>query len=556
VTLRKGRQRRYRSASTDVGAAEGLEVTAELIREFLTGYQSVEEEGEFWLEDVEGEIPVELQGTLFRNGPGKLEIGGVKLNQPFDGDGMVSKFCFKGGRCFFQNMYIRTREYVEETEAGKPLYRGAFSQGNPSGGWFFNPFDFSVKNVSNTGVICWGGKLYTLHESSLPMELDPRSLKTLGSSTMDGVVKEKQFAAHYRIDQRDDGSRRLFCFTVDSGSEDGLAHLKEVNELGELICETEYIIPGGGMGFYHDAALSEHFYVLFENPTRMDLKTLLTKYMIGRAPIASCIKFDTSRNGKVHLIPRPGAALPEDPALAEALSRPWTFEVPSCFVFHHANAFEVVSDSGVVSVVLDTVRWPEVDFSRNMDSLEPKLFRSERNKNGELYRMCMSLPVGVSDEQTEQLQQAEVVPLNPRNMEFPIVAPSVVGRPHRFIYTSASPPVKSPSCFYMNQTLCKTEVSFSGSPSDVSVREELWWPGEREYVQEPIFVPKPGGTEEDSGWLLAMVYNAEILKTELIVLDAAKLSAGPVTRLRLPFCIPYGLHGSWEPRYLGPASLD
>jgi len=28
---------------------------------------------------------------------------------------------------------------------------GAFSSGNPSGGWFYNPFNFSVKNVANTG---------------------------------------------------------------------------------------------------------------------------------------------------------------------------------------------------------------------------------------------------------------------------------------------------------------------------------------------------------------------------------------------------------------------
>jgi hypothetical protein len=26
------------------------------------------------------------------------------------------------------------------------LFKGAFATGNPGGGWFFNPFDFSVKN--------------------------------------------------------------------------------------------------------------------------------------------------------------------------------------------------------------------------------------------------------------------------------------------------------------------------------------------------------------------------------------------------------------------------
>ena len=36
-----------------------------------------------------GELPKELEGTLLRNGPGLLEIGGKPLTQPLDGDGMV-----------------------------------------------------------------------------------------------------------------------------------------------------------------------------------------------------------------------------------------------------------------------------------------------------------------------------------------------------------------------------------------------------------------------------------------------------------------------------------
>ena len=36
-----------------------------------------------------GELPAELSGTLLRNGPGLLEIGGKPLTQPLDGDGMV-----------------------------------------------------------------------------------------------------------------------------------------------------------------------------------------------------------------------------------------------------------------------------------------------------------------------------------------------------------------------------------------------------------------------------------------------------------------------------------
>lgn len=55
---------------------------------------------------------------------------------------------------------------MKEQEAGKMLYRGAFSVGNPSGGKFFNPFNFTVKGIANTGVLKWGDRLLALYEVS------------------------------------------------------------------------------------------------------------------------------------------------------------------------------------------------------------------------------------------------------------------------------------------------------------------------------------------------------------------------------------------------------
>ena len=47
------------------------------------------------------------------------------------------------------------------------LHRGAFSVGSPSGEGFFNPLDFAVKGVANTGVLAWGGKTLALYEVGL-----------------------------------------------------------------------------------------------------------------------------------------------------------------------------------------------------------------------------------------------------------------------------------------------------------------------------------------------------------------------------------------------------
>ncbi|NMG61266.1 Apocarotenoid-15,15'-oxygenase, partial [Geitlerinema sp. P-1104] len=62
------------------------------------GYLSQHQESEYWLDNLEGEIPQELSGTLFRVGPGLLDINGHPVNHPFDGDGMVCAIAFKDGR--------------------------------------------------------------------------------------------------------------------------------------------------------------------------------------------------------------------------------------------------------------------------------------------------------------------------------------------------------------------------------------------------------------------------------------------------------------------------
>ena len=67
---------------------------------------------------VSGTIPSELKGTLFRNGPGLLEIYGKKLNQFFDGDGLVYSTTFPGdGSVKFKHNFVGTKGFTEEQAA-------------------------------------------------------------------------------------------------------------------------------------------------------------------------------------------------------------------------------------------------------------------------------------------------------------------------------------------------------------------------------------------------------------------------------------------------------
>ena len=148
------------------------------------------------LTPVRGVVPAELQGTFYRNGPGRLERDGHRVHHPFDGDGMIAAMRFENGSVCLSNRFVRTEGWLAEEKAGKVLYRGVFGSQKP-GGRLANAFDLRLKNIANTNVVCLGDQLLALWEAAEPHALDPRSLETRGLSRLDGVLKKGEaFSAH------------------------------------------------------------------------------------------------------------------------------------------------------------------------------------------------------------------------------------------------------------------------------------------------------------------------------------------------------------------------
>ena len=133
-------------------------------------------------------------GTLYRNGPGKNEVGGKPYAHLFDGDGLLSQFAFDGKRLHYRNRFVRTTHYLAERAADKPVMRNYGQQrpGGPLGNAFRMP-----ANVANTSVQYHAGKLLALYEGGRPWELDPDSLETLGEYDYDGELKGSfTYSAH------------------------------------------------------------------------------------------------------------------------------------------------------------------------------------------------------------------------------------------------------------------------------------------------------------------------------------------------------------------------
>jgi all-trans-8'-apo-beta-carotenal 15,15'-oxygenase len=466
------------------------------------GYQSLTEEYDYWIDDIEGEIPQELEGTLFRNGPGLFDINGQHIHHPFDGDGMISKITFTNGRAHFRNRFIQTEAYLQEQKAGKILYRGVFGTQKP-GGWLANIFDFKLKNIANTNVIYWGGKLLALWEAAEPHVLDPVTLETLGKEYFNGVLSSGEaFAAHPHFDPAcamDNGNPCMVNFSIKPGLSTTIT-VFELDTTGKIIRKHAHNVPG--FCFIHDFVITENYCIFFQNPVAFNP----IPFALGVRGAGECIKFQPNQATKAIVISR-------NPQEKEVK----VFETQSGFVFHHANAFEKDGEIVIDSICYEALPEvePESDFRQvDFDALKP----------GQLWRFHLNL-----EQQTVERELIE-----PRCCEFPCLHPDKVARSHRYLYMGAA----------QNETGNAPLQGFV--KVDVETGEkQLWSAAPRGFTGEPIFVPRPNGTSEDDGWVLGLVYDSDQHRSDVVILDAKDFNKGAVARLHLNHHVPYGLHGNF-----------
>jgi len=489
------------------------------------GYESQPNEYDYWIDDIEGEIPPELHGTLFRNGPGLLDVNGQRLHHPFDGDGMVCAIAFDSGKAHFCNRFVRTKGFLEEQAAGKILYRGVFGTQKP-GGALANAFDVRTKNIANTQVIYWGGKLLALWEAAEPHRLDPYTLETLGIDYLDGVLHSGDaFAAHPRIDlgfgdrgensQSSDQSNnpksrppRLVNFSIKPGFSTTIT-IYELDTTGKVVERHAHSVPG--FAFIHDFAITPNYCLFFQNPVSFNP----LPFVLGLRGAGECIKFHPEKPTRIIVIPRDNKAGTPVQIL----------EAQSGFVFHHANAFEQGGEICIDSICYQAL--PEVepnsDFREvDFDAITP----------GQLWRFTLNLK-----NNTVQRQRLEN-----RCCEFPWVNPEKVGHPYRYVFMGAA---HSHTGNAPLQAILKIDFQTG--------ERQLWSAAPKGFVSEPVFVPRTGASDEDDGWVITMVYDAAHHRSDVVILDARDFNKGPVARLHLKHHIPYGLHGTWTPECFAPS---
>ena len=246
---------------------------------------------------LSGSVPAELQGCLYRNGPGRLERGGQSVHHPFDGDGMITAVQFAAGEAGCSNRFVRTEGWKAEEQAGRFLYRGVFGTQKP-GGVLANAFDLRLKNIANTHVVRLGDQLLALWEAAEPHALDPNTLETRGLSLLDGVLsKGEAFSAHPRFDPGHHGSARMVTFGVKTGPRSTI-RLMEFSSSGALLADSRHSFKG--FAFLHDFAITPNWAVFLQNAVAFNP----TGFVLGQKGAAQCLASKPGEKGHFWLIPR------------------------------------------------------------------------------------------------------------------------------------------------------------------------------------------------------------------------------------------------------------
>jgi all-trans-8'-apo-beta-carotenal 15,15'-oxygenase len=500
---------------------------------------------------IEGYLPTDLVGTLYRVGPGNFERNGVRYAHALDGDGFVAAFNFEGdGNVRYTGRFVETEYFRAEEEKDQILYRNVF--GTQKKEWWNNIGNVNLKNVANTNILQWGGRLLALWEGGRPYELDPVTLETMDhpcvkDDTGDGKSEWGPFEnlgqpeCSFRGITIDEGGEidtklnfgRSFTahphVVVDKDSETktlvgikaALNPLKvsaqlEIIEYDEEWREkfrTPYSLPQAPSA-PHDFSISKSYYCLIQN--RLGLDNL--PFLLGLKSPSQVLELSVKEPSILHLIPKNKGQ--------EALQ----FELPPYFNLHNVpKAIEMDDDKLVL-------------FSNGWDLSDERYFPADQEKTpflgswggrypdfrfvppSHLFRTIVDLRNNVL------ISHEQVVP--GLVMEFPTQDDDDNDR------------------VYFN-VACTDNVSLPGTglgQLDLNNPEAIqyWYAEPKIFTGEVEPVPKRNG--EKGSWLLTMLYDYTNQRASLAILDSERFADGPICRIHLKHALAYALHGSFAER--------
>ena len=453
--------------------------------------------------EVEGEVPAEVEGDFFRAVPDPAHPPLFADDHFLSGDGMISRFRFRGGRVDHAIRYVRTARFEAERQAGRALF-----------GKYRNPFTDAAevegidRTVANTTPVWHAGRLFMTKEDGRAYEVDPETLATIGPWDFHGALRSQTMTAHVRIDPE---TKEMFFFGYEAGglcSRDVAYGIADRD--GNLVFEQWFEAPYCGM--MHDFAVTQTHAIFPVFPTTADLDRLEGggEHWIHQQDL-ECWVGVMPRYGKV-------------------VAMRWFRGPPGASAYHFMNAFADGDRVHLDVCFSDTQAFP---FIRAASGIH----RQPWEIGGGLMRWTMDL--------SRNSDEIEMKPLGPPG-DMPRVPDAMQGRPYRIgWYCTVNPDCPAPPLVGG-----PVESSFNlllRIDHETGRIDSLALPP-RMAINEPVHVPsaRPG----HEGWLVAVV-DREVgeadYRSEVWIVDAGDVAAGAVAKVKVPVRLRPQVHGWWVP---------
>ncbi|KAH7261671.1 carotenoid oxygenase [Fusarium tricinctum] len=456
-------------------------------------------EGEMANLVVHGEIPEQIDGTFYR-----IMIDPfyptAPMNPPVEGDGNVSAFRIKDGKVEMKIRYVDTERLKLERKANSRLF-----------GLYRNPYSHhpcvrsAVDSTANTNLFWWGGHLLALKENALPYAMDPDTLETRGYDPF--KAPGKTYSAHPKIDPF---SEELVGYGYEAkglGTTDIVVY--SLSKAGEVL--EEQWVNGPWCGPIHDCAITTNFIILFFWPYKVDVD--------GMKKGGQHWVWTEEHPATFMLIPRRKDKVPAGWQPGEHRIYQWS---RPAFLIHAASAWE---EAGKIYI----------ETSRVYNNIFPMFggFTPNADPSADFVRWALD----PSQPTYGCVPDPEVILDLPS--EFPRTDERLMGRRYTTIFLPVVVPEKEG-----NGLPLPLSLNGLAKVNNKTKEKEIFFPGQKCLVEEPIFIPRSSDSPEGDGWVIAMIQRVEERKSDLVVIDTRDFTS-PMAIIELPLYVRNQIHGNW-----------
>ncbi|KIM92528.1 hypothetical protein OIDMADRAFT_139524 [Oidiodendron maius Zn] len=471
-------------------------------------------EGEVNNLEVVGELPSEISGTFYRVMPDPQFPSYIPGDVWFNGDGNISAFRTRDGHVDFKQRYVRTEKFVREADARRALL-GKFRNK------YTDAVEFKIRSTANTNIVYFGGKLLALKEDSPPYALDPQTLETIGLWDFNGQLPCFPFTAHPKFDPV---TREMLCFGYEAKGDGTPDICFYVVQPDETVSQTVWL-SAPVCAMIHDFGVTENYVIFPIIPLTCNVERLKQG--------GEHFQYDGTMPCYFGVLPRRGGS--NENAKASLSSHPaaqW-FRAPHACTGHVANAYEDASGNIILDIIASSKNlfffWPDKDGN----TPKPQDIQS-------------NLARWTIDPSSTNMELSAGETMIPDNVEFPRIDDRFAMHKHTRCFVSLMDPRLGTDFTFVLPVMGGGAPHYNALATKnlATSKYKKYFPGPRKIIQECIFIPRHGHSEEGDGYIIALVNNYESMSSELVVLDTQSF-AKEIALIKHPLRLRAGVHGNW-----------